>query len=165
MKNKNLRTTAFHEAAHAAIAFEVGRRVHKVSIVENEDYYGYVHIGNLPGSFQPDVQCDGRTRRLIESHVMHLLAGPIAEKKLTGRISRIGASGDYRRAVDLASYCCGSDKQAEKFIAWLWERTKDLLDEPAMWRAVEVLAAALIEKGELTGRRAKAIYLEARRSR
>jgi ATP-dependent Zn protease len=151
--------TAYHEAGHAAVALHLGRKVLSVDIihVEEKRQLGVCHNGRTPRWFQPEFVADGRTRLLLEKEIMVFLAGHLAERRFTGRRNYVGASRDHSCAADLADYACGSAEQVEAFLAWLEVRTDDTLRMPLVWRVVEAIAAALMEREHLTGRQVRAI--------
>lgn len=101
------RSTAIHEAGHAAMAYLLGVRFTEISVVEDDDRLGHVQH-RRPAEW---------SRSLIERRIMVLLAGPEAERAWYARQPdapdgwedrvSIGAGEDYRTAVHLGGYVCG----------------------------------------------------------
>lgn len=154
--SKQLRATAFHEAGHAVAAFHLGIVVKRVSIVRGEDHNGLVS-SSLPKGFDPD-SVNLRNRGIVESNIIMCLAGPIAEKHFTGRYNHVGARQDYRTSIDLACLTCGSDKECERFVEWLWVRSENLLKHPRNQQAVKALAEVLLQRKAVSGRLARRVW-------
>lgn len=57
----------------------------------------------------------------------------------------MGAWYDSHKAVDYATYLCGSNDEIEPFLKWLWVRARQLITFPARWVAVDALAQALLK--------------------
>lgn len=154
--------TAYHEAGHAVAAYVLRRRFSKVTIVEHEDSVGSM---TLPPSywsgFNPDVDQSRGSRARIEKEIMVLLAGEIAVDIHTGRedwgevVTYLGS--DLHTASDLADYVTTSSDESEAFLNWLIIRTRNMLSLPHWSDAVNALAAALIEHGEIGYRKARQI--------
>lgn len=158
---KVLKTTAYHEAGHAAAAFRLRRRVRHVTIVPEDDSLGHMLSGKLPETFQPDIDSDRRTDRWLERLTLIVLAGPIAEAQFTGRYNHIGASSDYHRAVTWASYAEGSTKLVKAYLHYMQARAEAMTTQQSQWVAIEALAEALLEHQHLSGRKARLIWLNA----
>jgi hypothetical protein len=91
---------------------------------------------------------------------MTALAGPLAEKRFTGRFNRRGAGysgtpmvvrgSDYDMVSDLVLRLAGDDAQEQLALGrWLQRRTENMLSN--RWKAVEAVAAALVERGTIEG--------------
>ncbi len=138
--------TAYHEAGHAVIALTQGRDVHRVSILPNKSRLG---------------QCDlkkGATRvpkDWLETEVLILLAGAAAEGRVSGRYCWDGAGRDLRQVRALTLSRAGSDHQAERLERRWLEKVELLLNAPANWQAVELLAEDLIQRRTISGRSAR----------
>ena len=153
------RRTAIHESGHAVVAYLLGRPFVEISIIQTDDSFGRVSH-TLPTWFQPDIDVSCRTRKLIEQHVMVLLAGPEVEAAWCVRNDvpeePLGYRHDLTMAVDLAEYGCGSVPTTEAYIEYLRQQVLDWvgrLDDEAsqgvgdgdtrFWRLVNGLADAL----------------------
>jgi hypothetical protein len=56
---------------------------------------------------------------------------------------------------------CGSTEEVNAYLAWLAERTANLLARPQHRRAVELIAAELLARQVLSGRRARQLFRQA----
>jgi hypothetical protein len=92
--------------------------------------------------------------RRATAELVSALAGPAAEKRITGRWNHVGADGDRQNIADIA-VSLGPDH--DRVVAEHEEKAEALLT--ANWAGVERLAAALLASDtlRLTGRQAKAI--------
>ena len=93
-----LQATAYHEAGHAVVSMELGRGFRKVTIVPSGDTLG--HCRNTPwGKTQPDVDAySPRARGRIETAIIILFAGGLAEGKFCGRRNHRGADSTTTRS-------------------------------------------------------------------
>lgn len=164
------RITAYHEAAHAVIAFRFGIPVRVVALCNAGPRYGYVEtarpslISGMRGKAASSVVWQEVVRD-TEEHAAVFLAGPIAEARLYG--------------TPLRSHCCESDLRQCYFLCEalreyglrsaagsglsvpsinaaamandLRARTARILGHPRTWRAVAVLAGELETWSRLTG--------------
>jgi hypothetical protein len=157
------RRTAYHEAGHAVMAFELGLSIREVTIVPDD---AGNFLGRVTGTpLGPDVMARfaeyDPDRHLVEQLIMFPLAGGIAEQELTGQVENLGDEDDLTNSFDLALRVCGSDEEANLFVEGLWERTRAQIQSPPTWAAVEAVAAALLGQQRLSGRKARAIYRSA----
>ena len=105
----------------------------------------------LAGLFEnlSDVNVDhGRT---VERLIIRRLSGVAAEAKLTGLRSEVVRSSDYQYVARLAVDLFGSAKQAEAYLKFSWSAAEALFAPGAHWAAVEKLAAAMLERGKVSG--------------
>jgi len=148
-----MKCVAYHEAAHAVVAYSHGG-------------------GDVDGiSLVPDLRWMGiaYTRRKVSDAPAVLMAGMLAETKLTGKpfieLLREKQDDADGGAVNDWSDLLETQRQYPDEInvatgIW-WAR--ELLDQPENWAAVEALAAALLEKEKLTGKQARRIIEQAQR--
>jgi ATP-dependent Zn protease len=125
-RRRRLEATAYHEAGHAVVSVLLGRACKHVTIVpdETQDSLGHLRaekpLGDplatlnnpLPETAEAFAAAMrgarlyeanlGRMYRRWRSDIAINLAGVRAERRLIGRRNNIGASSDYRRAVDIA---------------------------------------------------------------
>src|SRR5262245_1829646 len=85
-----------------------------------------------------------------------LLAGPLAEARFAGRRNHVGAHGDYLAALDIAERTCSSERARFRYTQWARQEAEDLLAVDWHRDAVGRVAAALLGRGALTGREARA---------
>jgi ATP-dependent Zn protease len=165
---RRLTTTAYHEAGHAVACWVSGIGFRHVSIRPDDDEgsLGHVLHKRLPKAVADDVgtgYLSPRTSQYVESRAVVALAGQAAAERLHGRRGNFGSAafahhskygrvivdGDQHQAVDLLSLLSGDAEE----ISLLWKlaayRARRLVEHN--WPMIEKLAAALIERRELTG--------------
>jgi hypothetical protein len=142
-----LEKKAYHEAGHGVAGFAMGKRFKKISIIEDEDSDGRVSGSGWHSKLNPELDKGKRTRHFVEREIIFLLAGAVAEAKITGEYNHIGASDDYHKVVKYASWVTDSIEETEAYIAWLFEKTKNVIWP--RWDAVELLADELIKRQEI----------------
>jgi len=138
--------TAYHEAGHAVMALLMGRSVQKVSIIPSQNRLGACTIQK------------GRAKQVkdkLEAEMLILLAGMAAEGRKSGQYNLQGAAQDLRSVEKLAMARSGNNRQAQKLIHRMLDKTQHLLSEKATWKAVKVIAAELLESESISGRAAK----------
>jgi hypothetical protein len=141
--------TAYHEAGHAVASLALDRPVMKVSIKPDRDKLGICAFGKAV--FRP-------SKDWLEREVLIALAGMAAEARKTGEYDRVAAGRDLVYARGLAIQRAGSERQAERLERRLLGKVENLLDDEGLWAAVEMIAAALLEQGEMSGRQARHLY-------
>jgi ATP-dependent Zn protease len=141
--------TAYHEAGHAVLALYLGRPVHRVSILPNQLRLGQVELTR--GMARPP-------KDFVEDESIFLLAGMVAEARHTGAYSHGHAGADLRAVRELIATRAATERQAEKLERRFLDKTEYLLDDPALWMAVELLVAELLAKKTVSGRAAKHFY-------
>jgi hypothetical protein len=164
-RTATLRKTAYHEAGHAAMAYELGLAIRSATIREDavHNTLGEVMFSGSPGWAIPDkrefdVQ---RALRYWQKHVMVDFAGQIAEKLYTGRVLQASHSGDDHHALDLALRLTISGESATAWLHWLFVSVRDELSMPAQQVAVAQLAQALMQHETLSGRQIRQILRDA----
>lgn len=144
--------TAYHEAGHAVIRISLPglSRNTKVTIVPKGDALGYTKHRCIPSDHQshdplPSPSMMGKRINQIIS----LLAGGIAEKRLTKRYNSTGAKSDRETAINYACDACGPFGDSELLLQWLWARTSDIVERH--WDLIDAVAQALLKDRTLTG--------------
>ena len=145
--------TAYHEAGHAVMSFELKLAIKKVSIIPDGKIYGYVKGGKSPDDI--DYVYKAKTERWIEKQIMSLYSGYITEKMYYKRGSRIGSISDNSVAIDFANEVCGSEEEVSAYLKWLYIRAKNILNMDYNKHTIERLASLLLEKKEISGREAR----------
>jgi ATP-dependent Zn protease len=134
----DVNAVAFHEAGHAVVALALGS---KVRVVE---------IGP-----RPHAHCAHRTEA---NKAIVALAGDLAERRACP-LSPWGADVDFRVAFDAAEHLAPS--APHQALEAFRDQARALLDRH--WRAVEAVAAALLDAGKLTGDEIDALFARPRR--
>ncbi|HBJ36416.1 MAG TPA: cell division protein FtsH [Planctomycetaceae bacterium] len=140
--------TAYHEAGHAVMAAILGRNIQKVTIKAGQIQTGGVRLGVCE-------LASGRRRAsndALQDEVLILLAGMVAEAKFTGRYCKLGASQDLRHVASLLHERGGNEKQAERLQRRMLDKAEHLLNVPAHWQAITLVAKELIERKAISGR-------------
>ncbi|MCP9496814.1 MAG: hypothetical protein MSG64_20445 [Pyrinomonadaceae bacterium MAG19_C2-C3] len=160
-----LERVVYHEAGHAVAAYALRLPVHHATIIPNEEWktLGYVRYKKSPTSFEPDVDVSSpHTRRRIESRVTVGMAGEAAEYILCGRYNRRWRTyPDYRNAFNIAHFLYQDFDTCAAYLEFKRLEARDFLNDRRLWRAVEVLAVALLEKKKIAGRDVRAIIKKA----
>ena len=157
----NERATAYHEAGHAVARFVLGRRIDRVSIVPDDESLGHVR-GYVLRKIGEDWNYTLRDVQLLEDEIVSILAGAVAETRLTGRENPVGAQHDRDNAAMLAVHLEGPEV-AEPYLNYLEARARALIG--ARWSIVEALAAELLERKVLSGVAARRTMRRASRKR
>ncbi|HZS85945.1 MAG TPA: hypothetical protein VFE42_00455 [Chloroflexota bacterium] len=149
--------TAYHEAGHAAVAFDLGIRVRGASIIPDGDALGHVLHGfeRWVGEIAYDVTPYREAR--IHRHIMVCLAGAEAEALHRHRYNHAGAWGDRETAIALANYLVGSSEECEALLAWLTIRTRNRLRSARVHRYTAAVADALLERQRLSAEQLGAV--------
>jgi hypothetical protein len=167
------RITAYHEAAHAVLAFRFGIPVDEIAICSTGRLAGYVKLSDGPLMFAVEAsrcECTSELEwallvRDTEQRAMVSLAGAIAEAKLLGTPLRSHCcESDLRKCLQLCYALCGYREHLVETTAMslrkidpaemadrLRGRTQRILGHPNTWRAVTTLARDLEGWGVLTG--------------
>jgi ATP-dependent Zn protease len=156
---RTLETTAYHEAAHAVVAYEFG---------------WWVTRGGLRILSWPHASLQFRqSENTVRANVCISMAGLLAEEKLlrvqwrfeedvieklravrAGQNDELGYPSDLR-AIALALFDDDPPirfSEARRAIAYLRNETNKLLDEPRVWGGVERVAKVLVRRRYLSPR-------------
>ena len=149
-----LRLTAYHEAGHAVLALLHGRPVEQVTIRGTRFFLGKCEMDR--GRFGP-------RQDELEAAMLILLGGMAAEARLRGVYELNGAAQDLRELRKLSLRRAANDRQAERLERRLLNKVEALLDEVAIWQAVEKIAAELLARETISGRAARHLFDECQR--
>lgn len=145
---------AYHEAGHAVIAWDVGFKPKKCSIVAEGMTAG--HIMHQPPWPRRNPQHDpkrGDEERAL-SAAMVALAGPIAQKRHNpNSVRRYHGSSDRLYAYALSELFCQSEAERQAWLNLCIIRAEERLE--AHWSAVKNVAEALIEHQTLNSAQIK----------
>jgi hypothetical protein len=146
MPDSRLTATAYHEAGHAVIALSLGRAVQRVTVIPNQRYLGACHLQK--SRFKP-------SKDWLEDEILILLAGMVAESRVTGNLCSIGATQDLRGVRRLALMRAGGDRQVERLERRLLDKTEYLVNDDGHWLAIEAIAKELLIHQTISGRAAR----------
>ncbi len=142
------RVTAYHEAGHAVVALYLGRPVHRVSVLPNQELLGKCEFRK--GVFRPSDDW-------LETEILISLGGMAAEARLTGTYDRLAAGRDLAHARKLALQRA-TERQLDRYERRMLAKTENLLADDGLWRAVELIAEQLVKLGSISGRAARHLY-------
>ena len=146
---KWLERVAYHEAGHAVAAFEQGVPFEEVTIIPEGGMSRHLRRGDFGRTFRPDARA-GRGREQIEADIIVTFAGPAAEAKFGGRRNLVAARGDSASAAKLAAQVCTSHEEVVAYVEWLTIRAVKLIAGRPQWKAVQAVAASLLENHEIS---------------
>lgn len=146
--------TAYHEAGHAVMRLQLGRRPTRASIKPRAADNSLGHVAHLGTKLDVDWidPRDWRLQRWAETEIMVAMAGGEAERIYSGRCYHAGCAADSRRVSEIVLRTEGlNDRRQLAFVTWLREKTRDRLGNSLVWLRVEAVAAALMQRETLTG--------------
>lgn len=157
--------SAYHEAGHAVVAYDQEVRVHGITIVPDEGRMGHISIDTLLlNRLAPTFQFNkgARNRFTMERHVMVLQGGHAAVHRLDPTRKELamtltGEGSDHCIAMSLVKTFAAREREAEKYYQWLDARTEGVIANPLRWFQIQILAEALLERGQLGARRVREI--------
>jgi hypothetical protein len=150
---------AYHEAGHAVIAHHLAEYPLEVSIKAESGLGAYC--------ITPPIQVDRCKARMpeevvrLERAIQLLWAGHLAEERFTGSQNVVGACYDYDKITLLVALVRDTPDDCESCEEQLRIQTFHMLQRPDVWRAVESVAAALLEQSSLFGEDVRQLYLAA----
>jgi ATP-dependent Zn protease len=143
-------STAYHEAGHAVAAVAHKGKLKTVTIVPGKGYAGRVRRHrerNLQGIERDNTP---RGQRAAENAAQIELAGYIAQKRYKRRsCHKYHWESDRNAATDLLLSFSSSTRHLDAYIKAISIRTEDLVAH--WWPAIKAVAAALLERGTLSG--------------
>jgi hypothetical protein len=162
---------AYHEAGHVVADRRVGHEIDSVSIkVEKGVVKGSLcSAGTRPANLLEKCFEDGHVDQGDVQELLELLvpywAGPAAQKKFRpASVHRRHAEDDREQIHRCVEVLCFSDARhfsvprwRERMTSRIKRRAAALMNDPAIWAQVEAVAAALVEKTELSGAQVDAI--------
>ncbi len=160
-------TTAYHEAGHVVAMCRQLLPIRSVTIVRDRQAGSAGGVHGVP--FHPGGR-GLRTLDRLEKEIIVAFAGPIAQRKRTGRSDRVGALKDLGRVADLAFRRFGERLEVGNAAGELAQVVHAYLhylellttrNVARWWPAIEVVAAALLERETLSGRQVRGILREA----
>jgi len=155
---KALEAIAYHEAGHALAAYEERIRIKRVTIKPEETYSGCVFFTKpcVDSSLEHDHSRKQTLR--VERRVRVLLAGVAAQRRFSPHsIRHYHAKSDLKDAFSLVGYIAGPPEEISAYINLLNIQTKNMINLPLNWSAIQALAEALLSHETISGKRARAI--------
>lgn len=118
-----LRSTAYHEAGHAMAGHLLGVPFRYLTIKSDGTALGRVQFrpSRLINADTFD-NLSPRRRDLVERRIIVSLAGPEAQRLVTGRYDRRGGAGDLDTAMDLITRTGHSEGGSAHYYKWLQNR-------------------------------------------
>lgn len=130
------------------VALILGRPIRRVCIRPNSERLGVCEFGK---------EVSRPTADWLEREILIALGGIAAEARYTGAYSWGNAARDQQFVHRLAVQRAG-ERRAERLQRRLLAKAEHLLADDRTWRAVELIAAALLESGEISGRTARHLF-------
>lgn len=185
------RSTAYHEAGHAAMKWMFGQnnQVEYISMVSTLDHVACVGckrnilLYNSPDATPMrvlDKTTQGAMRFLAKCHMMHLLAGYAVESRLANpngvpedAVAWLDIqldegewededNKDLNEAVRIAKYICGDSDNARRMVRRMSVWTDEAVLHPRLWAVIKALAEQLLTiKTRMSGDRVRRIMKKA----
>jgi hypothetical protein len=152
VKQSDRIATAYHEAGHALVAWLLGIRLRRVTIVpsKKDNFDGCCYHAKIVRGKHPEFDDSPGAFVRMQKHVMVCLAGIISQRRFNSRtVRRWDASGDYRLIFPIVSNRLSSDKETTAYLSWLEVKTDELLRQPHNWARVKLLARELLARNTL----------------
>lgn len=145
----SIEVMAHHEAGHAVAAYLCGWKITLISIHPEVDRMApaQTHLEYDGDEINLVAPIDERGQEILTCRIKILMAGGIEERRCAGQCTNLM---DLHTAFMTAEAIVEKD-QAGDFIARLEDEIKVELDMPSARRAVDSLAAILIERRKIDG--------------
>ena len=137
--------TAYHEAGHAVVALVLGRQVHHVSILPNRERLGVCEFRKPTTRPSED---------WVEREILISLGGIAAEARHTG-VHAWGSAGRDIQYVQALAIERAGERRADRYALRMLSKAEHLIGQDENWRAIELIAKALLETGSISGRAAR----------
>ena len=158
-------STAYHEAGHAVAAWRLNIVLRRkgVTIVPDRER------GSDGSTFHrqvvsKNIEHDRSSRNVLKAERLAQLslAGEIAQRRYSPRSVRsYHSKSDREKAIDTLSYFVADSRELEAWLKLLHIRTENMFSNPDVWRAVERLAAELMQRGTICRKEATEIIRHA----
>jgi hypothetical protein len=151
-------TVAYHEAGHAVAAWRLRIPLHRtgVTIVPDGEAAGTTSHHKVVGR---EIEWDVSDRTVLkaERFAQVCLAGGIAQRHYCPQsVRRYHTDSDHHNAIGvLINLAAG--RELEAWLKLLYIRTENMLANQDVWRAVQRLAEALVQRKTIRGKEATEI--------
>jgi len=155
---------AYHEAGHAVMAYLIGKRIKKITIIPSDSLLGQVEHSGFSKKSEELESTDYwnySMRKLVDGDVMLHYAGQIAQAYYSGKSPEAGSYSDDQKAAHMAINVTGSAEELDAYLYWLYVRTQKLICSEMNWPLIEAVAKELMSVKKMSGRRARKIIQEA----
>ena len=146
----NIEPIAYHEAGHAVADYIFGIPIERATIIlQNDGSPGYVEISKeWKEKFLEDRDFE---KKKIYHHYFAIekYCGGIAEAKYRGFPNKGGCRTD-RSIIEIAAKSFRSEENAKKLLKIYEEDATRMMADPIIWRAVQSVALALLDKKTLS---------------
>jgi hypothetical protein len=151
-------TVAYHEAGHAVVAWRLRIPLRRagVTIVPDGDAAGSCSHRKIVGH---DIEWDSSDRIVFRAERLAqiCLAGGIAQRRYCAQsVRRHHTDSDRSEAIDVMIHLA-SGRELEVWLKLLYIRTENMLANQDVWRAVQLLAEALVERKTIRAKEATEI--------
>ncbi len=159
---------AYHESGHAVTAYLYGFTINKISLVPlDKNKLAYIEIENP--LYNSNIESG---EELIKKTIIHNLIGSMAKDKYINQewsLDSLGGENDIKFVMWLLenNYTVNgySPEEVKQILDNLILQTKKLLNQVNIWKAIEDLANAMLEKNNLTIKEALSIIKNAIKGR
>lgn len=149
--------TAYHESGHAVMALLEGRPIEKVTICPAQMEAG----GSRLGACKIQKGRQKSSQDPLESEVLVLLAGMVAESHFTGRYCQVGASQDLMMVERLLSRRVSKERELQRLAKRMLNKTEHILNAKINRTAIISIAQQLVKKETISGRAVRQLFTEA----
>lgn len=148
-----LERTAYHEAGHAVMHWQLDRPFRYVTIKSGNNSLG--HVASYKARFLDNEGFDHRKpthRAWLEDRVLISLAGAEAEKHFSGRYNYVGAEGDAESTGHLVAQVYGGPELIDPYMRFMRLVARRTITSSRVWPFVKAVALLLLEREHLTSR-------------
>ena len=149
-----LNATAFHEAGHAVMALMLGRPIEKVTVAPAKTQTG----GQRLGVCKMQKGRSKASKDEVEDQVLILLAGMVAESRVTGQYNTIGAQQDLGMVEKTLANRARDERHLEKLIRRSLDKTEYLLADEVAEKAIQLVANEILLRETISGRAVRHLY-------
>jgi ATP-dependent Zn protease len=147
--DKEREATAYHEAGHAMVAKWLSIPFVSVTVDAKDVSAGHMVLKRGWPFYRPFGEPSPKVRDNVERDVVMSFSGNIAERRFLGVDITAGSEGDFQDVNGYLIAISQSTTVAEAWGIYLWHRADKIVRTPAVWRGIQAIAAALLERGTL----------------